>query len=209
MLTVIYNLINRILTIRNRRLVLKSAVFRGKAQILRRAHIRLLCDSVPDDIEIGDNFRFFGGSITSQNHGKIKIGKNVKLGFDIRIGAVQSIEIGDGSILADSITIMDNNNHPVNPLDRALVYQTAWDSEYRRWKYSESKPVVIGRNVWIGSGVRICKGVTIGDGAVVAACAVVTKDVPVNSIAAGNPARIVKTDIDKLPRLIPDNILCK
>lgn len=58
MLTVIYNLINRILTIRNRRLVLKSAVFRGKAQILRRAHIRLLCDSVPDDIEIGDNFRF-------------------------------------------------------------------------------------------------------------------------------------------------------
>ena len=61
--------------------------------------------------------------------------------------------------------------------------------------------------MWIGSNVRICKGVTIGQGAVIAACSVVTKDVPANSIAAGNPAKIVKTDIDQLPRLLSDDIL--
>ena len=68
----------------------------------------------------------------------------------------------------------------------------------RSWKYSASKPIRIGENVWIGENVRICKGVTIGNNAVIAACSVVTKDVPANAIAAGNPAKIVKTDIDKI-----------
>lgn len=59
--------------------------------------------------------------------------------------------------------------------------------------------------MWIGEYVRICKGVTIGDGSVVAANAVVTKDVPPNSIVAGNPAKVVKTDIDKtIPRQFKD-----
>ncbi len=87
------------------------------------------------------------------------------------------------------------------------MYQTPWDSEYRGWKYSQSAPIIIENCVWIGSNVRICKGVTIGQGAVIAACSVVTKDVPANSIAAGNPAKIVKTDIDQLPRLLSDDIL--
>ena len=68
----------------------------------------------------------------------------------------------------------------------------------RKWKHSVSSPIIIGENVWIGSNVRICKGVTIGDNSVIAACSVVTKDVPANAIAAGNPAKIVKTDIDKI-----------
>jgi acetyltransferase-like isoleucine patch superfamily enzyme len=97
---------------------------------------------------------------------------------------------------------MDNNNHPINPEDRKFIWDTEEDSIYRLWKFSDSKPVVIGKNVWIGMYARISKGVTIGDNAIIAANAVVTKDVPANSIAAGNPARIVKTDIDKAPRLI-------
>lgn len=209
MISKLYSLFEKLLEKKNKKEVLKQAQFKGRAQILRRAHIRLLSDSVPSDIIIGDNFRFFGGSIISQNHGKITIGKNVKFGYDTKIGAANSITIGDGSIFADSITIMDNNNHPVNPLDRELVYQTSWDSEYRRWKYSDSKAITIGKNVWVGSNVRICKGVTIGNGCVVAACTVVTKDVPDNCIVAGNPGKIVKTNINELPRLIPDNILCK
>lgn len=63
---------------------------------------------------------------------------------------------------------------------------------------------MIGKNVWIGEHARICKGVTIGDGSVIAANSVVTKDVPALSIAAGNPAKIVKENIDQVPRFFAD-----
>ena len=78
------------------------------------------------------------------------------------------------------------------------------DSEMHLWKWSAIKPVIIKENVWIGENARICKGVTIGKNAIVAANSIVTKDVPDNSIAAGNPARIVKTDIN----LIPEPVGC-
>ena len=67
----------------------------------------------------------------------------------------------------------------------------------RMWKHSANAPIIIGENCWIGTNVRICKGVTIGDNSVIAACSVVTKDVPANCIVAGNPAKIVKSNIDK------------
>ena len=59
--------------------------------------------------------------------------------------------------------------------------------------------IVIGNDVWIGYEAVILAGVTIGDGAIIGTRAVVTKDVPANAIAAGNPAKIVKTDIDQIP----------
>lgn len=54
------------------------------------------------------------------------------------------------------------------------------------------KPVHIKRNVWIGVNVTILPGVTIGENAIIGACAVVTKDVPDNAVAVGNPARVIK-----------------
>ena len=75
----------------------------------------------------------------------------------------------------------------------------------KSWKYSAHAPIVIGRNCWIGENSRICKGVHIGEGAIIAANAVVTKDVPAFSVAAGNPARIVKTNIDKEDRFFSSN----
>ena len=65
-----------------------------------------------------------------------------------------------------------------------------------------SASIYIGRNVWIGEYSRICKGVTIGDNSIVAANSVVTKNVPANCIVAGNPAKIVKKDIESTPRRI-------
>lgn len=102
--------------------------------------------------------------------------------------------------MSTNCVITDNNNHPVNPIDRRIMTLTPSGSFERSWINSDNAPIIIGRNVWVGENARICKGVTIGDGAVIAANAVVTKDVPANSIAAGNPARIVKTQIDQRPR---------
>ena len=61
-----------------------------------------------------------------------------------------------------------------------------------RWTHSDSKPITIEDNVWIGENAVILKGVQIGRGSIIACNAVVTKDVPPYTIAAGNPARIVK-----------------
>ena len=61
------------------------------------------------------------------------------------------------------------------------------------WEQSDTGPIVIGDDVWIGMRVMIFKGVSIGNGAVVAAGSVVTKDVPPMSVVAGNPSQVVKS----------------
>lgn len=203
-------LLDKLFNRRAKKYFLMNVTYKGSKktlEILRHAHARPFRGSSPLDIVIGDGFRLFGGTIASQNGGKIVIGENVQFGFNTLVGAANSLTIGDYAIFADNVTIMDNNNHPVNPLDRAIICRTDRKSEYRGWKYSNSLPIVIGNNVWCGSNVRINKGVIIGDGAVIAANTVVVKDVPANSICAGNPGKIVKIDIDKIPRLIPDDAI--
>jgi maltose O-acetyltransferase len=62
----------------------------------------------------------------------------------------------------------------------------------RRDKLEAALPITIGDNVWLGGGVIVCPGVTIGDNTVVGAGAVVTRDLPANVVAVGNPARVVR-----------------
>lgn len=197
----ILNYVSSFLNRRTSKVFLSLVKIGCNPEILNGSNVRLMCGSTKEDIIIGDNFRCFGGTLVSQNGGKIIIGDNVKIGNQVLIGSVNSVTIKDNARLADNITVMDNNNHPINPLDREIVYSSPRDSEKRRWKYSDNSPIVIGRHTWIGSNSRICKGVTIGDGSIVAASAVVTKDVPENSIVAGNPGRIVKRNIDESPRI--------
>lgn len=165
------------------------------------SEVSLADGSDRNDIVLGDHVWMYG-HLASQDHGKIIFGDYTKIGGNSMVTAVKSIIIGDYTAIGADVVVTDNNEHSINPDDRLVMRSKDEDHPYRLWRYSDSKPVVIGRNVWIGSKSRINKGVTIGDNAIVAAHAVVTKDVPPNSIAAGNPARIVKTDIDKSPRLI-------
>lgn len=168
-------------------------------EIKNRTSISLINGSTKNDIVIHNNIMFLGCHLTSSNHGKIEIGNNVKLGVRSQILCVDNVVIGDYTAIATDVTIVDNNNHPVNPEFRQFMRTTPHNSDARSWIHSDHKPVIIGKNCWIGSNVRIQKGVSIGDNSVIAACSVVTKDVPANCIAAGNPAKIVKTDIDKIP----------
>ena len=158
--------------------------------------IALKDGSIKEDIKIESHVDLYG-KLLSSNHRKILMGKYSKIGPRTSVIAVNRVEIGDYTAIADDVVIVDNNYHPINPLDRLIMRVSPHGSDLRMEKHSDSSPIIIGKNVWIGSRVRICKGVNIGDNAIVGAMSVVTKDVPANSIAVGNPARIVKYDIDK------------
>ena len=88
------------------------------------------------------------------------------------------INIGEGCIIATNVTIA-TCGHPIDPEVRAKGAMYAF-------------PVNIGNNVWIGANVTILPGVTIGDNSVIGAGSVVTKDVPANVVAAGNPCRVLR-----------------
>ena len=92
--------------------------------------------------------------------------------------AAESIVIGDACMIAHGVYISDADWHGI--YDRAQPV-------------GNTKPVTLEDNVWIGDSAIICKGVTIGKNSIIGAGAVVTKDVPPNSIFAGNPAKLVKS----------------
>ena len=125
--------------------------------------------------QVDKSFRCFPPFYTDCGK-NIKIGKNVFINACCRFQDQGGIEIGDGSLIGHNTTIA-TLNHDFNPDKRANLHPS---------------PVKIGKKVWIGSDCTILPGVEIGDGAVIGAGSVVTKNVPANSIAVGNPARVIK-----------------
>lgn len=135
-----------------------------------------------------------GAIFMCQCGGRIQVGKDTYIGPGTCIQAKESITIGSSVIVANNALLCDNNNHPTDP--KLRLEMSACDDfmhdELWTWKYSESAPIIIEDNVWIGRDARILKGVTVGKGSIVAMGAIVTHDVPPYCIVAGNPAKIVK-----------------
>lgn len=100
--------------------------------------------------------------------------------------------MGDDVVISWGVTIVDHNSHSVDAEER-LADVTDWKNGHKDWANVTIAPVTIKARAWIGFNAIVLKGVTIGEGAVVAAGAVVTKDVPPYSVAAGNPARVIRT----------------
>lgn len=138
----------------------------------------------PGQCIIGDDVLVEGGPFkintlyTYTDEAVIRVGSHTFLN-GVRVGCRRSVEIGKWCIFADA-RVTDNDAHSVYP-DR-------WDRDAP----VDASPVVIEDNVWVCLAAIILKGVRIGYNSVVAAGAVVTNDVPPNSVVAGNPARIVK-----------------
>jgi len=105
-----------------------------------------------------------------------RIGKNVFINHDCTFLDIGGIIIEDDVLIGPKVSLI-TESHPLNPAERKALL---------------AKPVVIKSNAWIGVGATILPGVTVGENAVVAAGAVVSKNVPDNSVVGGIPAKIIK-----------------
>jgi acetyltransferase-like isoleucine patch superfamily enzyme len=171
--------------------VTRFVTLKGINYNFREGALVILADgSNKNDIVIGDNFTLYG-TISSQTGGKIKIGCNTRLGRNSIIRSVNFVEIGNYTAIADNVVITDNNNHPEDAEFRRKMKLDSLGGDMRLWKYSKNAPIIIGENVWIGENSRIQKGVKIGDNSIIAAGAIVTKNVPSNSIVGGVPAKVI------------------
>jgi maltose O-acetyltransferase len=134
--------------------------------------LKQLFGSTGSSLYIEPTFRCDYGS-------NIHVGENFYANFDCVILDVCKVAIGDNCFMAPGVHIY-TATHPLDAVERISGFEFG-------------KPVTIGNNVWIGGRTVINPGVRIGDNAVIGSGSVVTKDVPDHVVAAGNPAKIIKT----------------
>lgn len=108
----------------------------------------------------------------------VHFGKGVYANFNLTLVDDCDIYVGDYTMFGPNVVIAAAG-HPINPT-------------LRRQAYQYNIPVHIGKNVWLGAGVLVMPGVTIGDNSVIGAGSVVTKDIPANVVAVGNPCRVLR-----------------
>ncbi|MBK5216049.1 MAG: acyltransferase [Propionibacteriales bacterium] len=134
-------------------------------------------------LEIGPQvFLEPGVWLTAGEQGRIVLGEGVFLNLGVMIASAGLVEIGDHCMVANGSFITDAN-HRFDDLERPVTWQG----------FKSKGPTRIGANCWLGANVVVTSGVTIGERCVIGANSVVTKDLPAFSIAAGNPARVIRT----------------
>jgi len=109
----------------------------------------------------------------------IALGQKVFFNFNCVVLDVAPVRIGDHVLFGPAVQVY-TATHPMNALER-------------RRGLESGQPVVIGADVWIGGGAIICPGITIGARSVIGAGSVVTRDIPEDAFAAGNPCRVIRS----------------
>ena len=136
------------------------------------------------------------------------VGEGVDIRPPLRVDYGHNISIGDGSWVNYGMTVLDvapvaiGADVLIGP--NCSLYTAIHPTEPgpRRAKWESSAPITLEDNVWLGGSVVVCPGVTIGENSIIGAGAVVTRDIPANCIAVGNPARVIKDLDPATPRAI-------
>ncbi len=162
-----------------------------RGMVLVDAFHRAVLDGDGDDAQAREILVDLLGSLGEGSWVKpplaVDFGSNVHLGDRTFVNSgltaldVAAITVGDDCLIGPNVQLL-TPTHPVDP-------------QPRRDKLEAAEPITLGDNVWLGGGVIVCPGVTIGDNTVVGAGSVVTRDLPANVVAVGNPARVIRENI--------------
>ena len=134
-------------------------------------------------LEIGPNTLFEPGVwLTAPGEARIRIGAGCFLNLGVMVASLELVEIGSHCMFANGCFISDAEHRFDD-----LGCQVPWQG------FTTDGPTRVGDNVWCGSGVVITSGVTVGERCVIGANSVVTRDLPAHSVAAGAPARVLRT----------------
>ena len=135
--------------------------------------------------EIGENCYIEPPFHSNFGGGHVHFGNNVYANFNLTLVDDTHIYVGDNTMFGPNVTVA-TAGHPILP-------------ELRQQGYQYNAPIHIGENCWIGAGALILPGITIGDNVVIGAGSGVTKNIPANVVAVGNPCRILReiNDHDK------------
>lgn len=172
----------------------KGCVF-GRGVVLRHPHkIRVGAGTVFDDnvlidakgadnqgITLGAGCFLGRNSILSCKNGDITLGDRVNIGFNSEIFSGSRVTLGDDCLLA-AYTYVVGGGHRFDDAEVSVIDQD-----------HVSEGIILGNGVWLGAGVKVMDGLTIEEKTVVGAGAVVTRDLPANAVAAGVPAKVIRT----------------
>lgn len=170
-----YKLLSNSKSIIGRPKLYQPAQINGKGKVVFHRNVRIGVDPSP---------YFYSGYAyidSRKEESTITFGENIWINNNfVAIAEGEGIEIGENTLIGANCQIMDSDFHDLNPNKRM-------DSK------AQTAKVTIGKNVFLGSNIVILKGVQIGDNTVIANGSVVTKSIPANVIAAGVPAKVIRT----------------
>lgn len=141
------------------------------------------------DLHVGNQVRMSGqttftGRMSSVETPQLTIGNNVDIGWMTTVAVGRRVDIGDNVRIAGRTLLAGYPGHPLNAADRAAGFPET---------DSQVGDIILQRDVWLATGVTVTAGVCIGEGTIVAAGSVVTHDLPPYVLAAGVPARVIRT----------------
>lgn len=161
------------------------------ARLSAKARIRNIAGE-SSRIFIGSDSIVQGELLVFAQGGSIRLGEWCYIGEQTRIWSAASISIGSRVLIGHNANVFDNLTHPISATERHAQFRRIAKVGHPREISLGERPVSIEDDAWIGAGAFVLRGVTVGTGAIIAAGAVVTKDIPPHSLAAGNPARVLR-----------------